>query len=106
MAATPDGVRLRLRVQPRASRNEVVGLSGDQIRVRIAAPPVDGAANDTLVRFLADRLGVPRSSLVMTAGTGSRSKVVLVEGVTPDQVARRLGLSRPGGSAGGHRPRA
>ncbi len=102
----PDGVRLRLRVQPRASRNEVVGLSGDQIRVRIAAPPVDGAANDTLVRFLADRLGVPRSALVMTAGAGSRSKVVLVEGVTRDQVVRRLGLSGPGGSAGGHRPRA
>lgn len=55
LAATPDG--LRLRVQPRASRTEVVGLRGDEIRVRIAAPPVDGAANDMLVRFLAERLG-------------------------------------------------
>jgi len=106
VASTPDGVRLRLRVQPRASRSEVAGLSGDEIRVRIAAPPVAGAANDALVRLLAERLEVPRSAVAMTAGAGSRRKVVLVEGVTPDQAVRRLGLSAPGGSKEGHRPRA
>ena len=57
LEAIADGVRLRLRIQPRASRSEVVGLHGDTIRIRLAAPPVDGAANEELVRYLAEVLG-------------------------------------------------
>jgi len=61
--------------------------------VRVAAPPVDGAANDALERLLAERLGVPRSSVAVAAGAAARSKVVLVGGVTPTEAARRLGLT-------------
>lgn len=88
----PTGSRLRLRVQPRASRNEVVGLHGDAIRVRLTAPPVDGAANEALVRFLADRLAVGRRALTLVAGQSGRSKIVEVAGVGPEEAARRLGL--------------
>ena len=88
----PTGSRLRLRVQPRASRNEVVGLHGDAIRVRLTAPPVDGAANEALVRFLADRLAVGRRALTLVAGQSGRSKIVEVAGVSPEEAARRLGL--------------
>lgn len=76
------GVQLRIRVQPRAWRTEAVGRHGDAIRVRLAAPPVDGAANEELVRFLADAFGVPRRAVTVTAGAASRSKTVRVEGVT------------------------
>jgi uncharacterized protein (TIGR00251 family) len=89
---TAAGVRLRLRIQPRASRNEVAGVAGDAIRLRLTAPPVDGAANEALLRFLAERLEVPRSAVELVAGRTGRTKLVEVTGVSPDAAARRLGL--------------
>jgi uncharacterized protein len=91
------GVRIRVRVQPRASRTEVVGEYGDAIRVRIASPPVDGAANRELERFLAKALGVPASRVTVIAGSTGRSKVVEVEGIGIEAVERVL----DGGGAGG-----
>lgn len=88
--AAPGGTLIRLLVQPRASRNEVVGLHGDEVRVRLAAPPVDGAANDALTRFLAAALDHPRSRIRVRAGHASRRKTVLVEGLEPGVVRERL----------------
>ena len=82
-----------MRVQPRASRSEVAGLCGDEIRVRIAAPPVDGAANEALVQLLADRLGVPRSAVEVVAGAAARRKIVRVARITPSEAARQLGIA-------------
>jgi len=82
--------RLTLHVQPRAGRTEVVGLHGAALKVRLAAPPVDGAANDQLVRFLAERLGVPRRAVRLVAGAGARRKVVEVDGVVADEAMRVL----------------
>jgi uncharacterized protein (TIGR00251 family) len=90
--ATPTGVRIAVHVQPRASRTELVGLHGDAIRLRLAAPPVEGAANEALVRFLAEALRVPRSAVAITAGRSGRRKVVTVAGVTAAEAARRLQL--------------
>jgi uncharacterized protein len=89
----PEGVRLTLYVQPRASRTELTGLHGNALKIRLAAPPVDGAANLELVRFLAKLLGVARSSVELTAGTGGRRKTVLVRRVTVQAVERKLGLA-------------
>ena len=61
ITAIPGGIRIRIHVQPRASRTEIAGRHGDALKVRLAAPPVDGAANDALLDFIADRLGVPRA---------------------------------------------
>jgi uncharacterized protein (TIGR00251 family) len=80
-----------VRVQPRASRTEVAGPYGDAVRIRLTAPPVDGAANEALVRFLAERLEVPRSAVRIEGGGASgRSKVVAIDGIDPDTAARRL----------------
>jgi uncharacterized protein (TIGR00251 family) len=80
-----------VRVQPRAARTEVAGpYGGDAIRIRLTAPPVDGAANDALVRFLAERLEVPRSAVRIEGGATSRSKVVAVDGIGPETATRRL----------------
>lgn len=84
------GVRLRLRVQPRAARTEFAGTYGDQMRIRLNAPPVDGAANDALVRFLAGRLGVPRGAVRIVAGEKGRTKVVQVEGIGVAEARARL----------------
>jgi uncharacterized protein (TIGR00251 family) len=89
---TARGVRIRLHVQPRASSTEAAGLHGDALKVRLAAPPVDGAANDALVRWLAGVLSVPRSAVALTAGASSRAKTVEVTGADADDVRRRLGL--------------
>jgi len=82
--------RLVLHVQPRARRTEVAGRYGDAIRVRLAAPPVDGAANEALVRFLADALGVPARAVRIAAGHTGRRKTVTIEGLATDEAERRL----------------
>lgn len=89
---TSEGVRLRVRVQPRASRTEVAGLYGDAVRIRLTAPPVNGAANEELLRFLAEKLSVPRSAVRLISGKTSRSKVVSVGGIDLEQARLRLHL--------------
>ena len=81
-------LRFRVRVQPRASRNEVAGIMEGVLRVRLQAPPVDGVANDALVDFLAYRLGIPRRMVRIVSGTSSRSKTVEVEGASRDRIDR------------------
>jgi uncharacterized protein (TIGR00251 family) len=70
----------------------LAGPHGDALKVRLTAPPVDGAANDALVRFLAERLGVPRSAVSLVSGTGGRLKVVEVAGVALESARRQLEL--------------
>ena len=85
------GVFVRVHVQPRASRSEVVGLHGDALKVRLRAPPVDGAANDELLRFMAESLGIRREKVTLVSGATSRAKrlfvrapLALLESLTPD----------------------
>jgi uncharacterized protein YggU (UPF0235/DUF167 family) len=70
----------------------LAGLHGEALKVRLTAAPVDGAANEALVRFLAERLGVPRSAVSLVSGTGGRLKVVEVAGVGLESARRQLGL--------------
>lgn len=79
-------IRVHVHVQPRASRSEVVGTFGAALKVRLLAPPVDGAANDALVALLAKELGVPRRDVRIVHGSGSRAKVVEIDGTTVDAV--------------------
>jgi len=81
---TEYGVLFRIRVQPRASRTEAAGLHGDALKLRIAAPPVDGAANKACIRFLAKALKVPKSSVEIVSGGTGRDKTVLVAYPEPD----------------------
>ena len=69
-------------VQPRASRSEVVGLHGTALKVRLHAPPVDGAANDALVALLAERLELPARAIRIVTGATSRAKTVEIDGTT------------------------
>ncbi len=87
-----QGWVLVLRIQPRARRSEVVGTLGDTLKVRVAAPAVDGRANVELIRFLAEELGVPRRSIRIVRGHTGRTKTVQIEGLTAPPSAS-LGLS-------------
>lgn len=90
ITATSGGVRIRIHVQPRAARSEAVGIHGEAIKIRLAAPPVEGAANDELVRFLAAQLKVPARQVSLDSGAASRQKTVTITGVTVEQVTGAL----------------
>ena len=87
---TRGGIRVTVRVQPRASSNELAGLHGDAIKVRLTAPPVDGAANEALQQFLADTFGVPVRAVTIVSGATSRTKIVEVAGITEDRVRQMV----------------
>jgi uncharacterized protein (TIGR00251 family) len=92
MKSVPGGVTLAVRVTPRARKNEIVGVAGEAIKVKLAAPPVEGAANAALCAFLAEQLGVRKSAVTLVAGQTSRHKVVRVDGVTVDEVQARFAV--------------
>lgn len=90
-----DAVRFSVRVQPRASRSEVLGAHGEALKVRLVSPPVDGAANAALIDLLADVLDVPRRSVRIVAGTASRMKVVEIDGIAAAKVERLADEHQP-----------
>ena len=103
-AAEPDAT-ISLRVQPRASHNEVVGWIGDILKIRLAAPPVEGAANASCLDFLADLLDLPQTQLEILRGEHSRNKVVQITGLSQEEVYVRSKVPRktlaPGGRGKG-----
>lgn len=87
---TGRGGRVPVHVVPRARRTEVAGRYGDAVKIRVAAPPADGAANAELIRFVALRLGVPRGTVSIAAGAGGRRKILTVAGVAAAEIRARL----------------
>ena len=85
-----DGAVIQISVLPRASRSEIAGLHADTLRVRIAAPPVDGAANAEVIALLAKRLGISKSRLELLSGQTGRKKRVLIRGLEADEVSAVL----------------
>lgn len=83
-----EAVRFTVRLQPRASRNEIAGLQGSSLRIRVTAPPVDGLANEALIDLLSDSLGVSRRNVCIVTGQSSRTKVVEVSEVNLKAVQR------------------
>ena len=90
IAESPRGVTFDVRVIPRARRDALDGVQGDALKVRLAAPPVEGAANEALIAFLAEQLGVRKSAVSIRSGAKSRNKTVYVEGVDRAQVEQLL----------------
>lgn len=84
------GVNIPIRAVPRAARNALDGVAEGALRVRLVAPPVEGAANKALIAFLAEVLGVPKRDVAITTGERGRRKLVRVAGLTADEVRRRL----------------
>ena len=82
--------RIRVEAQPNARQNAIVGYQDGVLKLRVAAPPVGGKANEALLRFLAELLGTPKSDLSVEKGLISRHKTVAVRGLTQEEVDRRL----------------
>ncbi len=88
--ARGSAVRFSVHVQPRSSRTGVDGMHGDALRVRVHAPPVEGAANEAVIEVIADALGVHRRAVRIVSGDASRTKVVEVDGIDEHTVRSRL----------------
>ncbi len=90
IAETRGGVTFAVRVVPRSSRNQIVGVEGGALKIKLTAPPVEGAANAALIDFIAAWLGVRRSAVSIVAGGTARQKLVRVEAMTREQVSARV----------------
>ena len=95
---TDAGLEVRLHVQPGASKSEFTGLHADRLKVRIQGKPVDGAANGTLVKFISQTAGVPKSAVQIVRGATSRDKLIRIACDNPSDAASRL--RRAAGLAG------
>ena len=83
-------VTFAIKLVPRASRNQVSGIEGDAIKIRLHAPPVEGKANAALIEFLAEILGVRRAQIEIVSGQTSRHKLVRVRGMTASEIESKL----------------
>ena len=81
-------------MQPRASKNEVVGLHDGCLKLRITAPPVEGAANEAVIRLVAESLGIPRRQVRLVTGSTGRRKILEIEGVSEAQLASLQDVAR------------
>ncbi len=91
-ASREAGTVIALYVQPRSSKTEVSGLHDGALRLRVAAPPVDGEANAEIIAFLGKRLGVAKASIHIVSGESGRRKRVLIDGLAPAEVELRLAV--------------
>lgn len=85
-----DGVCVFLKVQPRAGRNRIAGPVGNELKVKVAAPPVDSAANEAVLELIAETLGCARNQVEILRGATSRHKQILVRGLTAAQIEAKL----------------
>ena len=87
---TEDAVLFKIKVQPRSSKNQICGLQSDALKIKLTAPPVDGAANAAILRFLAEQLSIPQSALKIISGQTSQHKLIRAEGLKLEQIMERL----------------
>lgn len=93
MSLAPESFTLAIKAQPGAPRSEVVGWLGEAVKVKVQAPPLEGRANEALVRFLAEQLDLPPRCVSLVRGDSSRQKLVRITGLERAEALRRLGLS-------------
>jgi len=89
LKTSKDGVVISIHLTPRAKRDAIEGRHGEALKVRIKAPPVEGKANEYLLKFIAGKLSIPRANVAMIRGETSRDKQVLVTGLSTDEIRSR-----------------
>ena len=90
---TNEGVQFKIKVQPRSSKNEICGIQGDALKLRLTAPPVEGAANEACIDFFAELLHTTKKSLQILSGQTSQHKIILIHGLTKADLLKRLDMA-------------
>ncbi len=93
---TSAGAVFAIKIHPHARKNAITGELGDALKLALTAPPLEGSANQACIEFLADLLKLPRSSITIAAGAGSRRKLIHVAGISADELRLRLAKTAPG----------
>jgi hypothetical protein len=88
---TKDAIRLHIFIQPKSSKNEIVGPHNGLLKIKITAPPVDGKANEGLIEFLSDYFDIPKRNLILVRGETGRKKTLELRGISLEQVHLKLG---------------
>jgi len=89
---TSEGLDIKIRAVPRASKNEIQGIYDQALKIRLTTAPVDGKANQALIRFLSKELHISKSQIQLKQGETSRHKILRITGLSPDQFLERIGL--------------
>lgn len=92
MNETSKGIEVHIRAMPRASKNQIQGIYDGALKIRLTTPPVDGKANQALIKFLSKTLGIAKSQIELTQGDTSRRKTVRISGLTKPQLLERIQL--------------
>lgn len=87
----PDGVVIKIKVQPRASKSRIAGLLGDSLKVTLTAPPVDGAANMACIEFFARLMGLPKNRIEIISGQTGRTKLLKIFGIKSADLKEKIG---------------
>jgi hypothetical protein len=87
-----NGIRLEIKVQPRSSKNQIVGEHNGALKVKLTAPPVEGEANQALLAYLASILKIPKKNVVLLKGESSRNKILEIRGVNVESFLKKTGL--------------
>ena len=90
LRAQADGVVLAVKLQPRASTNEISAPLGAELKIKVTAPPVDAAANQALIELLAEKLGCSRGKVELIRGHNSRHKIILLHGFKPEEIQQKF----------------
>jgi uncharacterized protein (TIGR00251 family) len=90
LRATAGGTLLAVKLQPRASKNEIGAPLGDELKIKVTAPPVDAAANEALVKFLAEKLDCSRGRVELIRGHTSRHKTIKLHGFKPEDILQKI----------------
>lgn len=89
---TPQGLDIKIRAVPRASKNEIQGIYDGALKVRLTSPPIDGKANQALIKFLSKTLGISKAQIELTRGQTGRSKTLRIHGMTTQEIWKKLSL--------------
>lgn len=92
VAETKEGVQFKVKLQPRAKKNEICGIQGEELKVRLTAPPVDGEANDAFIKFLASCLKISRATIKIVSGHTNPHKLIHIEGIDKATLIKSLNL--------------
>ena len=82
--------RIKVKVLPRSSKNQIIGQEGDLFKVKLTSPPVEGKANKALIEFLAKKLGIPKAHMQIKSGKSSKLKSILIHGLTLEEITQSL----------------
>lgn len=85
-----EGLLISIYVQPRASKTEIIGIHQNSLKIKLTSPPVEGAANSLLIKFISKELGIAKSKIVLTSGDKSRNKKLVIKGCSKEEVIQKL----------------